>query len=41
MVAEICGDNPEPVESILKERGFEIQVITYELNSYVVSTRVR
>lgn len=40
IVVEIHGDNLEPVKSILKERGFEIQVIPYELNSYVVGTRV-
>lgn len=39
IVVEIHGDNLEPVKSILKDRGFEIQVIPYELNSYVIGTR--
>lgn len=40
IVVEVHGDNLEPVKSILKERGFEIQEIPYELNKYVVGTRV-
>lgn len=39
IVVEIHGDNLAAVQSILKKEGFEITVIPYELNSYVIGTR--
>jgi FkbM family methyltransferase len=39
IVVEIHGDNLSAVLSILKEDGFEITTIPYELNVYVIGTR--
>lgn len=39
IVVEIHGENLATIQSILKDRGFEITVISYELNSYVIGTR--
>ena len=39
IVVEIHGDNLAAVQSILEDNGFEITVIPYELNSYVIGTK--
>ena len=39
IVVEIHGDNLSTVLSILREDGFEITTIPYELNVYVIGTR--
>jgi FkbM family methyltransferase len=39
IVVEIHGDNLDSVQSVLRENGFDITVIPYELNSYVVGTK--
>lgn len=39
IVVEIHGDNLAAVRSILEKNGFEITVIPYELNSYVIGTK--
>lgn len=40
IVVEIHGDNLAQVISILREAGFEITTIPYELNVYVIGTRI-
>lgn len=39
IVVEIHGDNLAAVLSILRESGFEVTTIPYELNIYVIGTR--
>jgi FkbM family methyltransferase len=39
IVVEVHGDNLVAVLSILRENGFEITTISYELNIYVIGTR--
>lgn len=39
IVVEIHGDNLATVQSILEDNGFEITVIPYDLNSYVIGTK--
>jgi FkbM family methyltransferase len=39
IVVEVHGDNLVAVLSILREKGFEITTIPYELNVYVIGTR--
>lgn len=39
IVVETHGDNLAAVQSILEDSGFELTVIPYELNSYVIGTK--